>query len=103
MGPVGFRSSMRGLRNSIWATRSSSVMTVARPVRPWTKPFMTQTSLPFWVRGPVDFLALARLAANCLSDIGMVRYLLRTRAWHADLSFDRRRAVRDRKQDVDTF
>ena len=39
--------------------------------RPWVTAFSLDRALPSGVRGPVDRVALARLAASCLSEAGM--------------------------------
>jgi hypothetical protein len=46
-------------------------MTAVRPVRILVKPFMEARALPSSVQGPVESLALARLATSCFSEIGI--------------------------------
>jgi len=42
-------------------------------VRAWVVAFLETVCLPSWVRGPVDFWALARLAARRFSERGSFR------------------------------
>ena len=42
---------------------------------PWMSEFWDETSLPAMVRGPVDFIALRRLASSCFCEMGMGVFL----------------------------
>src|SRR3984893_12940261 len=56
-----------------WATSSrSSRRTTAKwgAVKPCLREFCAERALPSGVRGPVEWDALARFAANCFSEMG---------------------------------
>jgi hypothetical protein len=38
------------------------------------RPLKRETALPSWVRGPVDFFALLRLAASCRGETVFLRF-----------------------------
>src|ERR1035437_259354 len=74
-----------------WATSSmSSRRTTAKveAVNPCLRELRAERALPSGERGPVEWAALARVAASCLTDTGcfMVRgtELLRVELWHGE-------------------
>src|SRR6185312_11209627 len=64
ISPRGASSAIMAAVKWSWAMRSSSVMTVIWAVRAWRRAFWAERALPVSVRGPVDLVALARLAAR---------------------------------------
>jgi len=73
MAPSGARLWIRAWENLSWAARSSSVIVVTWPVRPWRSALSLERFLPSSV-GPVDRRALLRFASSCLSEI-IITYL----------------------------
>src|ERR1700732_3506380 len=69
MAPSGARLLMRAWENWLWAARSSSVIVVTWPVRPWRRAFIRERLRPSFVFGPVDRRALLRLGCRCFSEI----------------------------------
>jgi hypothetical protein len=53
---------------------SSRTLTTPSAVMPWRKALRLERRLPFWVRGPVLFCALSRLAAICRSEAISARW-----------------------------
>src|SRR5579863_10460385 len=67
-GLAGLNEAIKGSQKASQAARSSSVMSMAAPVRPWRWPLMRAFFLPSSVLGPVDFMAFRRLAKSCFRD-----------------------------------
>src|ERR1700682_1484997 len=66
---------MRSARR--WSTSSSSSRrTTAKceAVKPCLREFWAERALPSGVRGPVEWDALARLAASCFSEVGFLGF-----------------------------
>ena len=72
-GIVAFSSGNHAQAVAIAARHvGTSATTVMCPVRPWVMELRRTVSLPLSVRGPVDFLAFARLAIRRFLEIRLV-------------------------------